>query len=412
MDDIVLEMSHISKKFKKGEIHNRLRHLLPASGRNLLKKLKGISLEEGEFWALDDVSFQVNRGEGFGIIGSNGAGKSTILKLLSNVMKPSHGTMNIKGTLSSLIEIGAGFHGDLTGRENVFLYGAILGMKRRQIEQRYDSIVDFSGLEGWMDTPVKRYSSGMYARLGFSVASHVDPDVLLVDEVLSVGDWSFQNKCMKRMESILNNNGTVVFISHDLPAVSKLCKRCICLQHGRVIASGSTNDVIEYYIRNEDKQNKNSPESAKDVYISGVRIRNEDRECVQFKPGQTARIDMEVSCINRKKDLVVAIVLRDQEQKFIFQVNTDWVGMKPFSMEPGERRNVTFELSLHLSSGIYFLEVELLKADGMDALLDLSKKITLSIHSGIESRGVTNLYPKIVMSEKHNEHDRQHSANI
>ena len=415
MDNIILEVSHVSKKFKKGETFNKLRHLIPALSRNLFKKLKGISLEKGEFWALDDVSFQVKRGEALGIIGANGAGKSTVLKLLSNIMKPTKGTINIKGTLSSLIELGAGFHGELTGRENVFLYGTILGMKRKQIEQNFDNIVEFSGLKEWMDTPVKRYSSGMYARLGFSVAAHVNPDILLVDEVLSVGDWLFQNKCMKKMESILNSNSAVVFISHNLDSVSSLCKRCICLQQGKVVDSGSTHDVIDHYISSKSNQNNESSglaELEKAVYISGVRIRNEERESANFTPGQNAWVDVEISCNNRTQNLTVAIVLKDQNLvHHIFQVDTDWVGMKPFSMEPGENMNITFELLMHLANGKYFLIVELLKVDGIAVDLDFSEPRTLIIHSGIESKGVTNLYPKIVMCKKHNENAGLNCAN-
>lgn len=192
MNTIALTAEHVSKKFRKGESYDSLRDFLPAILKGLKGKKNEISLGKREFWALDDVSFSVQHGEAFGIIGSNGAGKSTILKLLSGIMKPTSGRIFAGGRLSALIEVSAGFHPDLTGRENVFLNGAILGMKRMEVQQRFDQIVEFSGLRDFIDTPVKRYSSGMFARLGFSIAAHVDPDILIVDEVLSVGDFSFK----------------------------------------------------------------------------------------------------------------------------------------------------------------------------------------------------------------------------
>lgn len=202
MPDIAFEMEHVFKKFRKGEIYNSLREYIPVLTRKILKRSTESPLSKTEFWALQDISFHVNKGEALGIIGHNGAGKSTMLKMLCNVMKPTLGYMKVNGTLSALIEVGAGFHGDLTGRENIYLNGTIMGMKKREIEKKFDEIIEFSGLEEFIDTPVKRYSSGMYARLGFAVAAHVDPEILIVDEVLSVGDYSFQNKCAEKMKSV------------------------------------------------------------------------------------------------------------------------------------------------------------------------------------------------------------------
>ena len=222
MDDIALEMQDVYKKFRRGEIYDSLRDLLPAVTGRLLKRLHSEELGAREFWALQAVTFRVRRGEAFGVIGPNGAGKSTILKLLSGIMQPTRGALSVRGRLSALIEVSAGFHPDLTGRENVYLNGAILGMTRQEIARRFDSIVAFSGLDEFIDTPVKRYSSGMFARLGFSVAAHVDPDILIVDEVLSVGDFVFQQKCVERMNAIIRGGATVIFVSHNLRAVAEL----------------------------------------------------------------------------------------------------------------------------------------------------------------------------------------------
>jgi lipopolysaccharide transport system ATP-binding protein len=204
-------------------------------------------LREKEFWAVKDVSFQLKYGEAIGIIGPNGAGKTTILKLLSGILLPTKGTYKVNGRISALIEVGAGFHPDLTGKENIFLNGAILGMTREQINKKYEAIVEFSELAEFIDTPVKRYSSGMYARLGFSVAAHVDPQILLIDEVLSVGDISFQQKCLNKMQEIIINGTTIIFISHNIPAVIKLCPKTILLDRGSIHQFGKRKMCRHYY---------------------------------------------------------------------------------------------------------------------------------------------------------------------
>src|ERR1700730_4031283 len=202
MSDVALRMEHVYKKFRKGEMYNSLRDLLPALTGRMFQQRELRENDQREFWALQDLSFEVMQGEAFGIIGHNGAGKSTALKMLSRVMKPTKGRMVVNGRLSALIEVGAGFHQDLTGRENIFLNGVILGMSRAEIRRKFDEIVEFSGLTEFIDTPVKRYSSGMHARLGFSVAAHLEPDILVIDEVLSVGDFAFQRKGLEKMRAI------------------------------------------------------------------------------------------------------------------------------------------------------------------------------------------------------------------
>src|SRR5271157_4540118 len=249
VSDVALRMEHVYKKFRKGEIYNSLRDLIPALTGRMFRQQELSGNDRREFWALQDVSFEVKHGEAFGIIGQNGAGKSTALKILSRIMKPTKGRMVVNGRLSALIEVSAGFHPDLTGRENIFLNGTILGMTKREIELKLDQIVAFSGLEEFIDTPVKRYSSGMYARLGFSVAAHVDPEVLLVDEVLSVGDYSFQNKCVERMKEVIRSGATVLFVSHNLKSVAEFCHRCLLLEQGRAVMTGPAQEVIAAYLQ-------------------------------------------------------------------------------------------------------------------------------------------------------------------
>ena len=239
---IDLKFERVSKKYRV-----RQRVETGAARNPLLRKLQSLRSRAEDFYALRDVSFDVKRGEALGIIGHNGAGKSTILKLLSNITVPSSGEITINGRLSALIEVGSGFHPELTGRENVYLNGAILGMTRRQIAERLDSIVDFAGVRQFLDTPVKRYSSGMYVRLGFSIAAHLDPDILLLDEVLAVGDAAFQEKCLKRISEMKEAGTTIVFISHNLGAVERLCDRVILLQRGEIVANGEPHEIVAQY---------------------------------------------------------------------------------------------------------------------------------------------------------------------
>lgn len=208
---------------------------------------RGLVERPVEMWALQDVSFEVKQGEALGIVGHNGAGKTTILKLLSSITVPTRGQITIRGRLAALIEVGSGFHPELTGRENVFLHGAMLGMRRSEIARKMDSIVDFSGVEKYIDEPVKRYSSGMYVRLGFSVAAHLEPDIVLLDEVLAVGDVAFQTKCLDRISTLRKNGRTIVFVSHDLASIYRICDRAILLDRGRMLMDGAPRAVVDTY---------------------------------------------------------------------------------------------------------------------------------------------------------------------
>ncbi len=220
------------------------------------RQVAGFEKKE-EFWALKDINFTVQKGEVIGIIGANGAGKSTLLKILSQITPPTEGEIILRGRVGSLLEVGTGFHPELTGRENIFLNGAILGMKKKEIVKKFDQIVKFASIDKFLDTPVKRYSSGMYVRLAFSVAAHMEPDILLVDEVLSVGDMEFQKKCLGKMDEITKTQGrTILFVSHNMGAIQTLCSRCILLEKGKVVKIGKTSDVISDYISGQTNKSE------------------------------------------------------------------------------------------------------------------------------------------------------------
>lgn len=244
-EDVVVSVSHVSVRYR-----------LSTEGVKSLKEvavraLRGKRVKYNEFWALRDINLEVRRGEAVALIGNNGAGKSTLLKVIARVQRPTSGRVVVHGMISPLIELGAGFHPELTGRENIFINGAMLGFSRRQMQQKFDSIVDFAGLQAFIDSPLRTYSSGMTARLGFAIAADADPDVLIIDEALSVGDEAFQRKCMARMRDFRRSGVTIFYVTHGLDSIEDLCPRTVWLEGGQIRGSGPTADVIAAYRRND-----------------------------------------------------------------------------------------------------------------------------------------------------------------
>ncbi|MEE9355861.1 MAG: polysaccharide ABC transporter ATP-binding protein [Methylococcaceae bacterium] len=268
MGQPIISVENLGKSYLVGhqsqqaERYTALRDVLGRNVRNFGRKaydmVRGRQIVQGdeveEFWALKDVSFEVNEGEVVGIIGRNGAGKSTLLKVLSRITEPTRGKVTLRGRVASLLEVGTGFHPELTGRENIFLNGAILGMTRVEIKKKFDEIVDFAGVEKFLDTPVKRYSSGMYVRLAFGVAAHLEPEVLIVDEVLAVGDAEFQKKSLGKMQDVASQGRTVIFVSHNMPMIHNLCHKSILLNAGSIVADGITRNVINLYTSQKKEQ--------------------------------------------------------------------------------------------------------------------------------------------------------------
>jgi len=265
MSDIAIRIEHLSKMYRLGVINNGVLFrdiqtwiALKRGKEDPHSKIgeNKYSGDKDHFWALKDITLDIKQGDRLGIIGKNGAGKSTLLKILSRITTPTEGTIKIKGKVASLLEVGTGFHQELTGRENIYLNGAILGMKKRRIDEKMDSIIEFSGIEHHIDTPVKRYSSGMYVRLAFAVAAHLDSDILIADEVLAVGDADFQKKALGKMQDLSTSEGrTVLFVSHNLASIRKLCGNGMLLEKGNLIFSGNVNDTVDYYVECNYKEN-------------------------------------------------------------------------------------------------------------------------------------------------------------
>lgn len=306
MNEVAVKIENVSKEYRLGAIGGTtLRDDLQRLGAKLLKKedpttkvgTNSVKLNE-KFLALDDISLQVNKGEAVGIIGHNGAGKSTLLKLLSRVTAPTKGTISYNGRIASMLEVGTGFHPELTGRENVYMNGAILGMTKEEIAKKFDEIVAFAEMEKFIDTPVKRYSSGMYVKLAFAVAAHLDSEILIMDEVLAVGDMKFQQKCLGKMNDAANREGrTVLYVSHNMNTIRQLCTRCIVLDHGKIIFDGEVEKAIQLYIKHN--MDYNTSKNYENIETPPWITRNDvklisaeyvDKKSCSFESGEPLRI--------------------------------------------------------------------------------------------------------------------------
>jgi homopolymeric O-antigen transport system ATP-binding protein len=331
-----LEFDHVSKKYRVYRDDDD-----PAAARPLLQRILSRAGRWQDFWAVRDVSFEVARGEALGIIGHNGAGKSTVLKLLSSITAPSLGEITVNGRLAALIEVAAGFHPELTGRENVYLNGAILGMTRREISRKMDSIVEFAGVAAFIDTPVKRYSSGMHLRLGFAISAHLDPDILLLDEVLAVGDGAFQLKCIKRIDELKKSGTTIIFVSHNLGAVEGLCDRVLLLRQGEIAANGKPGPVIAEYERmlaeaptvsGARLQQPTAPAAAR---IVGVGLFDgEGRRASTFPTGSAMRAEVEYVAEERVDDAVIEVYFYSVFDNLHCHFSTE-IGGGRIDLEPG-----------------------------------------------------------------------------
>jgi len=352
MEKSAVEFNGVWKKFARGEIFDSLRDLIPSLAKSAFSRNARRTLRENEFWALQDVSFKVAPGEALGIIGPNGSGKSTTLKLLSGILKPDRGDLKVLGRLSTLIELGAGFHPDLTGRENIYLNGTILGMRRTEIDRKFDEIVEFSELREFLDTPVKRYSSGMHARLGFAVAAHVNPEVLIVDEVLSVGDYHFQQRCFDKMREFLKRGIGVVFVSHNMTAVSALCKSALLLRKGTPVYQGDVSTAIQKYHSFFEEETQDS-----DVEMLDIQLRNSSGiETEVIEPGGCLSLELRLRAKREVRDAHAAVLIHTDDGQLVFDTATSRLQDNgKLSLGAGETARVVFTLDMNLRNGVFLL---------------------------------------------------------
>jgi len=394
MRDEVVKFDRVSKRFRLGAGHDSLRDLLSAGIRKLVGQ-RSRSRRKPVIRALTDVDFSVQRGEALGIIGPNGAGKSTALKILAGIIRPDYGEVIVNGRLAALIEVGAGFHGDLTGRENVYLNGAILGMSRSEVRRKLDDIVAFAGLERFLDTPVKRYSSGMYARLGFSIAAHVDPDVLLVDEVLSVGDAVFRLRCMDRMNELVRNGTTLILVSHNLDQMQSVCGRAIVLDHGRMAFDGSSQDAVAHYMQAMSKTYMShrgdltdGGEVSSDVELEGLTFH--DGHCkgvVWTKSGKTVTAKVRFTLARPVPKLIVELNMRAMVSENLVSINSGRDGVT-IQAGAGEQEIHLTIPGLPVRGGQYFWNVRMWDGDSGEILCDSPFRYPLCIDDGGRATGI------------------------
>lgn len=377
MSHPVLQVSRLSKRYRLGEYSadTMLREAIMGALAKLARRQRE---QEQVVWALRDVSFEVQQGEVLGIIGRNGAGKSTLLKLLSRITYPTTGTLKVCGRVASLLEVGTGFHEELTGRENIYLNGSILGMKKKEIEQRLDEIVEFSGIEQFIDTPIKRYSSGMRLRLGFAVAAHLSPDILLVDEVLAVGDADFQKKCLDAMDGLRTSGRTVLFVSHNMAAVESLCSRCLWIEAGRLRADGDARSIVGDYMRTFARasvgmvnlENIESRTGNGDGRFTRFEFLNAARETTNLiRSGDRLTLRLHYRAYKPLRDLVVGINILT-EYGTLLAANNNWATGDdiPF-VEPGEGFADLEIDCLYLLPGRYYLSLWLGKWNNLHDVL-------------------------------------------
>ena len=391
MTDIAIQVENLSKRYRIGTKEERHDTLLggvsawlkaPLTNYRKLRQLSTFS-ENGRhpediIWALKDVSFTVKKGEVVGIIGRNGAGKSTLLKILSRITEPTGGRAVLNGRISSLLEVGTGFHPELTGRENVYLNGTILGMSKKEIERKFDEIVDFSGVEKFIDTPVKRYSSGMQVRLAFAVAAHLEPEILMIDEVLAVGDIEFQKKCLGKMGDVAGEGRTILFVSHNMAYIEALCRKAVWINNGKLIKVDVTNEVIQAYAQTSipdiydqtpDLKSFTRPKGKQPLIVEAFLNSNPLQGHHIIPPMSKLEFDLSVNAPQQLHDCILAIHFDNEFGTCLFSVNTK-LTLKRFNLNNG-LNNIRCQINdLPLVPGIYYLTLWFVSAENIGDTLN------------------------------------------
>jgi lipopolysaccharide transport system ATP-binding protein len=378
MADPVITIDSVSKRYELGttfgdSLSQRMERAIRSPFRRAKhKRERAEARDANEFWALRDVTFEVTPGEVLGLVGDNGAGKSTLLKLLSQITLPTSGEITMQGRIGSLLEVGTGFHPELTGRENVFLNGAVLGMRRQEIIDSFDEIVEFSGITQFLDTPVKRYSSGMYVRLAFAVAAHLQPEIMLIDEVLAVGDQEFQRKCLGKMDDAARSGRTVIFVSHNLSAIQRLCDRTVWLSKGEVAGIGRTREVVTDYLREVEPE-----EAAGEIDLTErahrlgtgearllkLRMLDESgRPTTSLRLGEPFSFVLEFELPERIHELVAMLGISSADGARVFQTISADSELGPLSLEPGVHE-IELKLDQPLQPGEYHVDVGVFETD-------------------------------------------------
>ncbi|HUN81141.1 MAG TPA: ABC transporter ATP-binding protein [Phycisphaerae bacterium] len=398
MSASAIRIAAVSKRFRRGE---RVDSIRDWAARWLSPRRRESLLRADEFWALRQISLEVAAGEAFGIIGPNGAGKSTMLKLLAGIMRPTEGTIHVGGRVSALIELGAGFHSDLTGRENIYLNASILGIGRREVRRKFAEIEAFADIGDFLDTPLKRYSSGMHARLGFAIAAHTDPDILLVDEVLSVGDRVFRTKCLDKMRDFLKKGAAVVFVSHDLGTVNRFCHRAMVLDRGRQLFCGAAGQAVAlYYDACSQSLINHDARGAATVQISNVRVTTlTGRPVTTAESGQRVRFTFDVEfAVAMKCPSFGLSLIRTEDHSTLYESSSTRQGWSCDPVEPGDRARVSYDIALNVGAGQYALGLHVRDRDDLEYAVQLVHASYVLVDSRTSFGGVVHLDPSFTVS--------------
>jgi lipopolysaccharide transport system ATP-binding protein len=382
---------NVWKKFRRGERHDSLRDLIPSFTKKMFGRARSSDLEStDEFWAVKGLSFEMERGEALGIIGPNGAGKSTTLKLLTRILRPTRGSCRLNGRVGALIEVAAGFHPDLTGRENIYLQGAVMGMKRAEIATKLDEIIEFAGVADFIDTQVKRYSSGMNARLGFAIAAHLDPDVLVIDEVLSVGDIAFQQRCVERMERFKKDGVTIIFVSHNLQAVATLCNRALYLKR-EVRSLGPVSQALVAYLA--DVSAIEQPAAGAVEITSAALTGFDPRDATTVAAGASLNLRVNYAVRKDASDVTLGFILyRSADQLIVYEGNYlvgDVLGSS--DLRAGTEFGVDFGFVANVTRGQYHIECYALHNPTHEYISRLSPAAMVTVMEQRTCRGVADV---------------------
>ena len=405
LSDVAIKIENVGKKYRLGAIGGQtLRAELQSKWARFRKKedpnsmIGSSSVNVGEvFWALDGIDLTVKKGEAVGIIGSNGAGKSTLLKLLSRVTAPTTGEIKIDGRIASMLEVGTGFHPELTGRENIYMNGAILGMTKKEVDSKIEEIIDFSECRQFIDTPVKRYSSGMYVKLAFAVAAHLDAEIMIMDEVLAVGDVKFQKKCLGKMGDAANNEGkTVLYVSHNMSTIRQLCTRCVVLNHGKVVFDGDVEDAIAVYTEQEKGEldvfhdftevRRPSPDHGRDFFIHNLRFIN--KTISSFERNEKIRFELEMSSKRDFENLGIYYTVLCEDGGIVGTTQCDDLG----SFKSGERKKCVVEMDAsNIVAGTYYFFVDVFYKNEYNTFLSVdhpNKRIFFKLQDEKNDNGI------------------------
>jgi ABC-type polysaccharide/polyol phosphate transport system ATPase subunit len=402
-----IALDQVSKRYRIGRGLTNL--------RNLFSIDRNVSNPQKYHWAVKDVSFALEPGEALGIIGPNGAGKTTLLKLLSHVTKPTDGSIRVNGRLSALIELGAGFHPDLSGRDNIYLNGTILGMQRLDIKSRFDAIVNFAGIGEYLDTPVKRYSSGMYARLGFAIAAHVDPQILLVDEVLAVGDYAFQQRCYARMDELRSQGTSLILVSHNMEAIRRVCGRGLVMYRGEDIFDGPAAEAVVAYsdalreaarVKQLDvpvEEGIAQRVMTFDAEIENVSLQNERGDLITVvESGECVSVAIEVRFKELVQSPIFSLTVRTPDGQTVYDTTTRWMNIETPVFQPGTTSIIKFALNMCLLAGEYELGVDIASSNFSHLYDSLENAMGFSVVGANEAKGLSNLGAKFSVLNESN----------